>query len=616
MRELREHLAVLIAYGLLTVFLTYPVAFRLFESLPGDGGDSNFYVWNLWWIKKALTDLHVNPFWTDYIFYPEGVSLIFHTLVPYTGLLGVPLQAFVGLVPANNLFILLSFVLSGYGAYLLLRYLVGDRCSAFLGGMIFAFCPYKFAHLLGHVNLVITEWLPFYVLALLRLTDQAKEEKAGPSLRCGLFLLLVAFSDLSYLMYAFIFTALFVGYRIRTRGYRAFRERDYRKLATALGLFLIGFAPILVMAATALLRDGHIEVRRWGGATDFQADLFSFITPSPLHPLLGPLAQPIATMFRGNLAEATVFTGYLPLVLGLFAVAKLRSTERWVRFWSLALLVFFALSLGPFPRILGKGIKLIPLPYHLIMRTPILNNLRVPSRFDIMIMLSLAVLAAFSCRRLFERIGIGMSRPLIFLGMLLIIVFEYLAIPFPTFTPSVPRIYEQIAREPGVFSLLQIPLGRTSGVTKGLGEFPSSFMFFQTVHEKRLVGGHISRVPNATIQPLAARPLLRSILELQGANLPIGAIRDRPDRTHLDDLAALQVRYVIIHPPFDHSRVRDYVETKLPVTKISEDNGVVAFRIIPHAGEARRPLDADMGTPKDTPVRVPKSGRFLPRGEL
>jgi hypothetical protein len=586
LRALLEHLGVLGAYALLAVLLTYPLAFRLSTHLPGDGGDTNIFVWNLWWIKKALTELHTNPYWTDYLFYPEGVSLVFHTLVPFNGLLGIPLQAFVSLVAANNLIILVSFALSAYGTYLLIRYLGTDPLPAFIGGIIFAFCPYKFAHLLGHFNLVSTEWLPFYILALLKLTNDSKRGGIYPSLSCAVFLLLIALCDFYYLVYALIFTALVVVYRIQADGFGGFLRRDCRRLATALGLFLIGFAPFLAMAANDLLREGHMMVRGWGGATGFQADLLSFITPSPLHPLLGPLVQPITRMFKGNLAEATVFAGYLPLVLGLFAITKLRSTEPWVRFWSLALFVFFILSLGPFPRILGTGIKLIPLPYHLIMRTPILSNLRVPSRFAIMVMLSLAVLTAFSCDRLSRRLENRASRALIFLGIALTITFEYLAIPFPTFRPVMPKVYERIASEPGPFTVLEIPLGRTSGVTRGLGEFTPSFLFYQTVHEKMLIGGHISRVPDSKIQALASRPLLRRILKLQGENPPLATTTDRLARTPLGDLAALQVRYVIIHPPFSQAPVRDYVETTLPVEKISEENGVVAFRVLARAREA------------------------------
>jgi len=590
-KPFREHLAVLIAYSLLTILLTYPIAFQLTTHLPGDGGDTNIFVWNLWWIKKALTELHTNPYWTDYLYYPEGASLVLHNLVLFNGLLGIPLQMFIGLIAGINLLVLLAFVLSGYGAYLLIRYLVASRVSAFIGGVIFAFCPYKFAHLLGHFGAISTEWLPFYVLALLKLVNNSRGRGIGTPFWCGLFLLFIAFCDYFYLIYALIFTVLFAAYRIGTLGIRAFLELDSRKLRTALCLFIIGFAPILTMAGIDLVREGHVEIRRWGGATGFQADLFSFITPSPLHPLFGPLVQPIARMFKGNLAEATVFAGYLPLSLGLFAVFKLRSTEPWVRFWSLSLMVFFILSLGPFPRILGKGIKLIPLPYHLIMRTPILNNLRIPSRFAIMVMLSLAVLAAFSCRRLFERFGEIMGRTLMFLGISLTITFEYLAIPFPMFRPSVPKTYKQIGKEPGAFTILEIPLGRNSGVTKGLGEFPHSFLFYQTVHEKKLIGGHISRVPDSKIQALASRPLLRRILELQGGGPSADTPEDLPDRTGVDDLSRLQVKYIIVHPPFNQSRVRDYVEATLPVEMISNENGVIAFRVLPNAGAIRETLE-------------------------
>ena len=274
-RALLEHLSVLGAYALLTLLLTYPLAFLLSTHLPGDGGDTNVFVWNLWWIKKALTELRTNPYWTDYLFYPEGVSLVFHTLVPFNGLLGIPLQAFVSLVAANNLIILVSFALSAYGTYLLIRYLGPDPLPAFIGGIIFAFCPYKFAHLLGHFNLVSTEWLPFYILALLKLTNDSKRGGIYPSLSCAVFLLLIALCDFYYLVYALIFTVLFAAYRIRINGYRAFWEQDRHKLAAALGLFLIGFAPILTMAGINLLQAGPVTVHRWGGATGFQADLLA-----------------------------------------------------------------------------------------------------------------------------------------------------------------------------------------------------------------------------------------------------------------------------------------------------------------------------------------------------
>jgi len=580
MKTLREHLGVLVGYALLTLLLTYPAVLHLFTHLIGDGGDTNVFVWNLWWIKKALTELHTNPFWTDYIFFPQGVSLVFHDLVPFNGLLGILLHPFVGLVAASNAIVLLSFTLSGYGIYLLIRFLGPDRLSAFIGGIIFAFCPYKFAHLLGHFSLISTEWLPFYALAVLKLTKGTRDGGIGPSLCAAIFLLLIALCSQYYLVYALLFTLLLVCYCAWTVGPRAFWQRGGRRLAAALAFFLVGFAPILFMAGSEMLRERYEPVYA-GNARLYQADLLSFVTPSFLHPLLGPLIQPIAGRFKGNLSEGTVFVGYLALILALVAIFKLRSTEPWVRFWSLAFLVFFILSLGPFPRFLGRpiGRKFLFLPYRLIMHIPILDNLRVPSRFDIMVMLCMAVLVAFTCRRLFERYERRGARAFVFLGLTLIITFEYLAIPFPTFRASAPRIYEQIAREAGAFTVLEIPLGRSSGLSKGIGEFRPPSLFYQAVHEKKTFNGFVSRAPTGRLQALGTPPLLRNILDLQGGDLPSGASSNLSARAISDSLAALQVRYVVIHPPFSQSPVRHYVETALPVEKVSEEDGVVAFRV-------------------------------------
>ena len=75
-------------------------------------------------------------------------------------------------------------MLAGYATYLLVRHLTGMRAAAFVAGLIFAFCPYHFAHLLGQLNLVSLQWIPFYVLALLHAWDwpPAATPGAGASL--------------------------------------------------------------------------------------------------------------------------------------------------------------------------------------------------------------------------------------------------------------------------------------------------------------------------------------------------------------------------------------------------------------------------------------------------
>ncbi|NIO68904.1 MAG: hypothetical protein GTN71_07680, partial [Anaerolineae bacterium] len=94
---------------------------------PGDGGDDPALAWNLWWVKYALLDLGTNPFHCDYMFHPIGINLAFYTLTVLNALLSIPLQVTLGLVPASNVVLLSSFVLGGYGTFLLVRHLLAEK---------------------------------------------------------------------------------------------------------------------------------------------------------------------------------------------------------------------------------------------------------------------------------------------------------------------------------------------------------------------------------------------------------------------------------------------------------------------------------------------------------
>ena len=88
----RGWLAALV-YVALTALFTWPLPYFFFTHHVGEsGGDARIYLWNLWWVRKALVDLHANPLRTDYIFYPVGIGLALHTLALLHGVLFVPLR--------------------------------------------------------------------------------------------------------------------------------------------------------------------------------------------------------------------------------------------------------------------------------------------------------------------------------------------------------------------------------------------------------------------------------------------------------------------------------------------------------------------------------------------
>lgn len=548
----------MLGYGLLTVVLTYPVAFRLTTQVPG-GGDAWQNVWNLWWVKQALLVLHTNPWHTDLLYYPEGVNLYFHTLVFSAGLVGIPLQLLgFNLVATYNTLMLLTFVLAGYSMYLLCMYLTRHRWASFIGGLVFAFSPYHFAHMFGHLNLVSVQWMPFYVLALLKAFEPAstppvRDAAAGPesmplngratplrrrlnsslkwAVAAGALLALNAYTDWLYAIFLLLFTGTFVAWRLmlpserRSLGGGPHAWLEACKRLAALGLAFVAlsapiFFPTLKEATAGYAQQPPLET------LVYSADLTSAFTPSELHPMWGAsikeqLNQTGPYLPIKNPSERVLFLGYATLLLAALGTWRLRRL-RQVRFWAFAAVATWVLSLGPILQYMGQTRftlfdTTIPLPYLLLYQLPLFNIMRTPARLTVLTMLALAVLVAFALASL---IGSRTpSPPKLFTGrsvvwgvvLPILILFECLSTPFPTVPPGwgVP-IYSKIAAEPGRFALVELPIRPFS-----------DYMAYQTVHGKPIVGGYISRQPPyPTLQQV---PALHYLLDATPLDDPVKA---------------------------------------------------------------------------------------------
>ncbi|MEZ4635480.1 MAG: hypothetical protein R2856_11020 [Caldilineaceae bacterium] len=206
-RLLWLHAAILGGFILLTLVLTWPLAGSFASHVPGDGIDDPSLAWNLWWIQHRLVDqLSFDIFHVDAMFFPIDINLAFYTLTPLNGFLSIPLQNALSLTIASNVMLVASFVLGGYGAYLLVREVIGDwglktgdRGSGIgddpsfatatsittvvrgdrmlspqslvpiFSALIYAFASSKlFYAALGQFNIASSHWVPFVVLFTVR----------------------------------------------------------------------------------------------------------------------------------------------------------------------------------------------------------------------------------------------------------------------------------------------------------------------------------------------------------------------------------------------------------------------------------------------------------------
>jgi len=237
------------------------------------------------------------------------------------------------------------------------------------------------------------------------------------------------------------------------------------------------------------------------------------------------------------------------------------------------------------------------MPFDLLLEIPFVKGNRYPSRWSVMVTLALAVLVGYALAWLLNRISRWQNTsgrkilPTTYCLLLAVLLFEHISVPLPISDFHIPDIYQTIAREPGDFTILEIPLAWRNGfrMTGTLDQAMMFAQFYQTAHRHPVLGGNTSRNPELKFQYFTEAPLINSVIALEtGHKLDDAAIaRDR--QLAPDVLRFFGVRYIVWHSPRNPlnraalDAARAYAQFVLPVTKISEtsdDTGeTVAFRV-------------------------------------
>lgn len=168
-RRIGIHLGVIASYALIALFHLRPLALRFSETLPrGERVDVLLHGWIINWTARQLARAPWDLFQAN-IFFPHPDALAYTEHMVPEALPVVPVQALTGdPVLTYNIAYLLTFVLGGWGTFLLLRRLTGDPWAAWLGGVFACYFPAK-RWSLAHINTISVHGVPFAMLALHRL---------------------------------------------------------------------------------------------------------------------------------------------------------------------------------------------------------------------------------------------------------------------------------------------------------------------------------------------------------------------------------------------------------------------------------------------------------------
>jgi hypothetical protein len=488
------HFNILILYSILSIIFTYPVAFSG-NVIPGGLHDCYYYLWDFWWFKTAVLNFS-NPYYTQYMYYPYGVYMWFADNAPFNALLSIPLQLAFGLTISYNIIWILTFIFSGYTMFLLVKYLTRNSNAAFISGLVFMFCPYRFAHALCHMNLISTMWIPLYILYFLKLIDEPK--KSNILIISGILLLNVL-SSFYYVIYLIIFSLIYIIYNLKIDAEKL-NNAFFKRLISFLVISVVFSLPLIYPMFKALIFE-RANYMYAPGFVYFSADLIGFLTPSIFQPVFKNFVSGIYSGFTGNIAESTVFVGYTVIILSILAILKIRSRD--IIFWTVCSIIFLVLSLGPLLHVNGlfnfkveDYIVYLPLPYSFLMRIPILSLARVTSRWDILLVVSLSVLVGYMMDYIsFRYVSGEKNKKLLYILISSLILFEFLAIPYPTTSVDVPYFYHEIANDKEDYAIMEIPNLADNLI------YPE-YLFYQTVHGKKLIGGYVGRAAVAGYPPI------------------------------------------------------------------------------------------------------------------
>ncbi len=591
----RSHLIVIGLYTALSLIFTWPLVINLNTHIPGEATwafDESTFIWNMWWLKYSVLTLGQMPLYTEFTFFPLGINLTTYTFNLFNAAFGLPLQLALSLPLANNLTLLFSYISSGYGTYLLVRYLLASstdntpklthQAAAMLAGTVFAFSASRMMYVaLGHYNFVTIQWFPFYALFLLKTIRQPKFKTIFLT---SLFAALCLYAELTFSVFLLFLTIILL-----------LGERPWRKSGRLIGsLVSIGVitfiltAPFILAVLPDFLDPAYAEPG-WGEGLKLSADLVGLVTVTPLHPLSGLDWQTeLRDVITGNsrFSDAnTLFLGYGILALALLGFFLRR---REGRAWLWAVIVFTILSLGPLLTINGRnrfdldGIDAtFPLPFALLHYIPVINANRVPNRFGIPLTLALAVLVGYATFWVIKtysnrvsKVGIA-STTILSLVLLVVLTFDQYSAPISLTDARIPDVYYQIGAEPDDFTIMQLPLGwRNSYGT--LGSERTQLQYFQAAHTRPMLGGNTSRNPAFKFDYYRNIPLFEAITLAE-----LYQTADEPTleqaRAQAAELMALyNIKYLVIHDP---------IPNRLPYLDTAFATQMTALDLIPHQPE-------------------------------
>jgi hypothetical protein len=483
----------------LTMAMTWPMALHL-VARSVDHFDIYFNLWRLQWIHHALTTSPTHLFDGNQ-FFPERGVLSYSDAILVQGVLATLLLA-IGVSPllVHNLVLLGGMCASGIGMCALARHLTKNEAAAVLAGVVFAFAPYRFGHIM-HLEMQWAVWSPWAFWALQR-TLESGRLKYG--VLTGVFAALQLMSSVYY--------GLFLGVLLGVVGGLQWLFVPRERRQSSLRALAVG--ALVVMACAAIYSrpyraaSARVGARSPSEVLDWSAGLSSYLAVSE--------TNRVYASFPKGFDEFSLFPGFVPPLLAVAGLVLVRP-RRTAIIYAVGLALAVDMSLG---------LNGVIYPW-LYKHGGVFSGLRAPARASIFFLLFLGALAARGAAAVLGRLS-PRVRPFGAAALVGLVLLEYWVAPlrligYPTQASPLDQFLRQ--RPDGVIA--HFPMPRPYRFP---GQDPQ-YLYTSTFHWKPIVNGYSGYYPPSYIRRLTA-------------------VESFPDTRSVAHLMGEGVRYLVIHEAF------------------------------------------------------------------
>lgn len=509
LKVFRNHLHFIIIVGVLTAAMTWPTIRHVFDTsvfwLPTVNGDVWMKFWDAWYFKSLIAG-QADFYFTDLLFYPDGLSLVYHNFnVPHMVVFG-GLQAIMPVSNAFSLTYLLIIFSTALSAYVYLCYLLKDKWVSLFGAVILGLS----GHVVGRAAQPDVSWIATLPLALYffhRGIDEKRWLFIGIS---GALTGLTAFIG----MYTYVCLLLTLGLYILHFARSRWRTRHFW-MRIALLFFVIGAISMVRIYPMIADSRGLEDALNKKDGREYENDLLQYFINYE-HPIVSELIETGAVQFEKPGRWNTSYLGYVPLLLiglGIFKAVHRRKMLPWL----FLILLFLTLRLGSVLKINTYDLPGIFLPKHYLdeIFPTIFEGFHTISHFQAGALLPLAILSCYGLMTVLKSVS-AQRRTRIILICIALVAFEYYRLlpreRVVTDEETAFLDWLRLEEDQGSIRLINLPMGRDNS---------KHYLFHQTLSGYLQVEGLASRTLPKAYQYIKNNLLLnawRANLSIQCAS--------------------------------------------------------------------------------------------------